>query len=62
MSSSDSTTHATVKCGDCAYFVRDGRCDWNKSADFKRPDRPFAHAPFWVWSDCYSTKSRFAKT
>lgn len=49
---------ALVRCGQCAHFVRDGRCDWYSSADAKRKDRPFAHAPFWVWSDCYSDKEQ----
>jgi hypothetical protein len=48
----------SVKCGDCLYFVRNGRCDWHNSADYKRPDRQFSHAPFWVWSDCYSDKEQ----
>lgn len=43
-----------VRCGDCRYFVRDGRCNFLRSEAGKLPDRPFAHAPFWVWSDCYS--------
>lgn len=47
---------AQVKCGDCEHFVKNGRCHWYASADAKRKDRPFAHAPFWVWSDCYSDK------
>lgn len=46
----------TVTCGDCRYFVRNGKCSWYGSADEKRKDRPFAHAPFWCWSDCYSDK------
>jgi hypothetical protein len=48
----------TVKCGDCRHFVRDGKCGWNSSEDAKRKDRPFSHAPFWVWSDCYSDKEQ----
>lgn len=48
----------TVKCGECRYFVRDGKCSWYGSADEKRAGRPFGHAPFWVWSDCYSDKEQ----
>jgi len=48
----------SVKCGDCQHFVRDGKCNWYATADAKRKDRPFAHAPFWVWSDCYSDKEQ----
>jgi hypothetical protein len=48
----------SVKCGDCKHFIRDGKCNWHNSADSKRADRPFAHAPFWVWSDCYSDKEQ----
>ena len=48
----------TVKCGECRHFVRDGKCNWYASDDAKRKDRPFAHAPFWVWSDCYSDKEQ----
>lgn len=47
----------TVKCGDCRYFVRDGRCGWHSSAEGKK-QHPFGHAPFWVWSDCYSDKEQ----
>jgi hypothetical protein len=47
-----------VKCGDCAYFVRDGKCDAQQSERYKRPGRPFGEAPFWVWSDCYSDKEQ----
>ena len=52
----------TVKCGDCRYFVRDGKCGWYGSADEKRKDRPFKHAPFWVWSDVYSDKEQVRAT
>ena len=48
----------TVKCGDCEHFVKNGRCGWHASAEGKRKDHPFAHAPFWVWSDCYSDKEQ----
>lgn len=47
-----------VKCGDCQYFVRDGKCDFFFSPEGKIKDRPFEHAPFWVWSDCYSDKEQ----
>jgi hypothetical protein len=47
-----------VKCGDCTFFVRDGKCNWYGSEDQKRKDRPFSHAPFWVWSDCYSDREQ----
>jgi hypothetical protein len=45
-------------CGDCVYFVRDGRCGFTDSPEGRAKDRPFAHAPFWVWSDCYSDKEQ----
>lgn len=48
----------SVKCGDCKHFVRDGKCGWYSSAEGKRKDHPFAHAPFWVWSDCYSDREQ----
>ena len=51
-------TQAMVRCGDCAYFIRDGRCGYLDSPAAKAPGRPFAHAPFWVWSDCYSDKEQ----
>lgn len=47
-----------VRCGDCRYFVRDGRCDFLTSEAGKAKDRPFAHAPFWVWSDCFSDREQ----
>lgn len=47
-----------VKCGDCSYFVRDGNCGFLASEAGKAKDRPFAHAPFWVWSDCYSDREQ----
>jgi hypothetical protein len=47
-----------VKCGECKYFARDGKCAFLASPEGKAPDRPFAHAPFWVWSDCYSDKEQ----
>lgn len=46
-----------VKCGDCKYFIRDGNCGWQASAEGKK-EHPFGHAPFWVWSDCYSDKEQ----
>lgn len=47
-----------VRCGDCAYFVRDGKCGFHASEAGKRPGRAFEHAPFWVWSDCYSDREQ----
>jgi hypothetical protein len=47
-----------VKCGDCKYFVRDGNCGFLRSQDGRDPSRKFEHAPFWVWSDCYSDKEQ----
>jgi hypothetical protein len=47
-----------VKCGDCKYFVRDGKCGFLETAEGRDKLRPFAHAPFWVWSDCYSDKEQ----
>jgi hypothetical protein len=47
-----------VRCGDCAHFVRDGRCRFLETPEGRAKDRPFAHAPFWVWSDCYSDKEQ----
>lgn len=47
-----------VRCGDCAHFIRDGRCDYLASPEGREPGRAFAHAPFWVWSDCFSDKEQ----
>lgn len=47
-----------VRCGDCRYFIRDGKCEFLASEAGKAKDRPFAHAPFWVWSDCYSDREQ----
>lgn len=47
-----------VRCGDCRYFARDGQCDFLQSEAGRAKDRPFAHAPFWVWSDCYSDREQ----
>jgi hypothetical protein len=49
---------SAIKCGDCRYFVRDGLCDFLSSPAGKAHDRPFEHAPFWVWSDCFSDKEQ----
>lgn len=49
---------ATVRCGECRYFVRDGNCGFFASPEGRAKDRPFSHAPFWVWSDCYSDKEQ----
>jgi hypothetical protein len=51
-------TSSTVRCGDCSFFVRDGRCGFLDSPAGQAGDRPFAHAPFWVWSDCYSDREQ----
>lgn len=48
----------TVKCGDCKHFVRDGKCNYLATPEGRDPDRKFEHAPFWVWSDCYSDKEQ----
>lgn len=55
MSASEQTK---VRCGDCRYFAREGRCDFLTSEAGRQPGRPFAHAPFWVWSDCYSDREQ----
>jgi len=47
-----------VKCGDCKYFVRNGNCGYLQTAEGRDPKRKFEHAPFWVWSDCYSDKEQ----
>ena len=47
-----------VRCGACKHFVRDGRCGYLDTPEGRSKDRPFAHAPFWVWSDCYSDKEQ----
>jgi hypothetical protein len=47
-----------VKCGDCKYFVRDGKCRFLDTPEGRDKSRPFSHAPFWVWSDCYSDKEQ----
>ena len=47
-----------VKCGDCKFFVRNGRCNFLDTPEGRSPDRKFEHAPFWVWSDCYSDKEQ----
>jgi hypothetical protein len=41
-----------VKCGDCRFFSRDGKCDWYEKEG--KNTHPFAHAPFWVWSDYHN--------
>ena len=51
-------TQTKVRCGDCAYFVKDGECGFLKSEAGRNKDRPFAQAPFWVWSDCYSDREQ----
>lgn len=48
---------ASVRCGDCRYFVRDGNCGWGRSPEGQKK-HPFEHAPFWVWSDCYSDREQ----
>jgi hypothetical protein len=47
-----------VKCGNCKHFVRNGKCEFLSTSEGRDPKRPFAHAPFWVWSDCYSDKEQ----
>lgn len=47
-----------VKCGDCKYFVRNGKCGFLQTAEGRDPARQFEHAPFWVWSDCYSDREQ----
>ena len=49
-------TQIQVTCGECRFFVRDGKCGFLASPEGKSKYRPFAHAPFWVWSDCYSDR------
>lgn len=51
-----------VQCGDCMHFVRDGRCRYLETPEGRAKDRPFGHAPFWVWSDCYSDKEQVRST
>ena len=51
-----------VLCGDCKFFVRDGKCCFMDSPEYRAPDRPFSHAPFWVWSDCYSDREQVRRT
>lgn len=48
----------TVRCGDCRYFVRDGKCSFLQTPEGRAKDRPFEHAPFWVWSDVYSDREQ----
>ena len=45
-----------VRCGDCRNFVRDGKCNYLNTPEGRDPKRKFEHAPFWVWSDCYSDR------
>lgn len=52
------SAHTKVKCGDCQHFVRDGKCRFFDTPAGKAKDRPFAFAPFWVWSDLYSDKEQ----
>lgn len=47
-----------VRCGDCRYFVRDGKCGWLQSPVGRAPGHAFEHAPFWGWSDCYSDREQ----
>lgn len=47
---------ASIKCGDCKYFVRNGKCSFYQSPANR--GRDFEDAPFWVWSDCYSDKEQ----
>ncbi len=50
--------NALVRCGDCAFFVRDGKCGFLDTPEGKDRGRTFAFAPFWVWSDCYSDREQ----
>lgn len=52
------TEQTKVRCGDCRYFVRDGSCGFLASEAGRAPERPFEHAPFWVWSDCFSDREQ----
>lgn len=54
----EAETKTKIRCGDCKHFVRDGRCDYLGTPEGRDPKRAFAHAPFWVWSDCYSDKEQ----
>jgi hypothetical protein len=47
-----------VKCGDCKFFVRNGKCGYLQTPEGRDPTRKFEHAPFWVWSDCYSDEEQ----
>jgi hypothetical protein len=47
-----------VRCGDCRYFARDGKCTFLASEEGRKSGSPFEHAPFWVWSDCYSDREQ----
>ena len=51
----------TVICGNCKHFVRDGKCNFLSTPEGRDRNRPFAHAPFWVWSDCYSDNEQVFK-
>lgn len=55
---SNTTERTVVKCGECKYFVRDGNCRFLSTPEGSAKDRPFEHAPFWVWSDCYSDREQ----
>lgn len=55
--STETKPKTSVKCGDCKHFIRNGKCNWHNSPAYKEP-HPFEHAPFWVWSDCYSDKEQ----
>lgn len=57
-SSTAGQTAAKVKCGECKWFVRDGNCSFLSSPEGRDRNRKFEHAPFWVWSDCYSDKEQ----
>lgn len=43
-----------VRCGECRYFVRDGKCNFFASEKGQDKSRAFQFAPFWAWSDFYS--------
>lgn len=50
--------NAKVRCGDCRYFARDGKCNFFASAARQDRSRPFQCAPFWVWSDFFSDREQ----
>ena len=45
------------KCGDCKFFVKNGKCGFYQMVK-GAINLPFGQAPFWVWSDCYSDREQ----